>query len=209
MDLIISEYDDANRRADKYFDFMYKTVQIFFAAIMTIIVFALKDTEGLMYQLLLLLIIPIIIYVFGLFYCYNNYAISKLSFFQKICEYKIKILSNLINGMNAYLGWTYFVAKKKDAFILPYGTLLAFFIVLPIGCILLSFFDLKSEVFLMLWPVEAIKQALLILSTVCYLIYIIFLCVIIYQLNKMIRIRANLRLQYTIDNERIIFIESY
>lgn len=210
IELVRSEYDEANKSSARYFDFMYRVISSFVLAVLGIILVPLTEQGGIISKFLLQIGVPAVVYVFGLFYCYNSYAIGKIAYFQKICEEKIKILSMLAYHSNAYLGWVYFVANKKDNFKLPYGTFLALFILFPAGCILLSFSDLPSDSnnITFAWPTSESEKCILAISLLSYIIFFVFMVILIFDIKKMVNKREKVFVTHHFDSDgRIHFVE--
>lgn len=211
MDLINLEYNEANVGSARYFDNLYRTIQAYLIAIVALVILPLEKVDGAIYVFLFLLLIPCLTYIFGLFYCYNGYAIAKIACFQKQCEGKLRILSTLKYKSNVYYGWTYFVAKKKDSFILAYGTFLVFFLLIPIACIVLGLLKLdrtnvKMELII---PKTPFHWSILILSVCLYLIYFSFMLKIIIDTKRMIALRNTMSVDYHIEeNGGISFLET-
>jgi hypothetical protein len=207
LDLVIEEYEIATDGSSKYFGYMYQTINVFAITVMAIVAIAFsKEVTPMLNKFLFQFCIPLIGYIFGLFYAYNSYAIAKIGTFQKICEEKIKILSKEITRSNAYLGWTYYVAKKPDSFILPYGTLLAFFLLMPpFSIIYLA--NVELDTFKFALDCEPIKKTYFIISIACYFVYLFFMIKIMVDSKKMIDKRGSVYITHYFDNEGKIYFE--
>ncbi|MDR1060367.1 MAG: hypothetical protein LBL83_03945, partial [Clostridiales bacterium] len=138
IEIVMKEYNQYCTESNRYFDYLYRTINFFIVAIAAIIVFGLKDAQGFAYQVVFLFIIPVIVYIFGLFYLYNGLAIAKLSLMQIKCELRIRKLCMVAYNKKLFYGWILSIKNKRDGFLLPYGTLLMLFMLFPVISICLS-----------------------------------------------------------------------
>ena len=145
MELLKYEFDLETKRAQSYFDLMYKTLNFAFAALTALIALtgALfnKSAQNTI-QLKMLAFsyaIPISMFVFGIMYAYNAYALA-------VCGRRAEKIHYLLHLDKKYEIYEedikkYVVADRK-ANLLAYGVPLGFFITVPlashiIGCIIL------------------------------------------------------------------------
>jgi hypothetical protein len=205
--IILEEYKISCNGTDKYFDYLYRTIQFFLMALAAIFVYSLKEAAGFAYEFLFMLIVPMIGYIFGLFYCYNGYSIAKHALFQKECEEKIKILTKIAYRNNGFRGWTHFVTQKRDGFLLPYGTLLMFFVLMPAACIFLSFQDIRAVPFAFTFriPPTFSSVPLLILSVAFYAVFLVFMAVIIAQTWSLLKKVEKTVVEHRLSKEKLVF----
>ena len=75
--ILLKEFEFEDSRCKYYYDLMYKVIQFTFVAVVALAVCAFaKDTEQSDKCMILSLILPICIYIFGIMYAYNAYALS-------------------------------------------------------------------------------------------------------------------------------------
>lgn len=137
-------------RGENYFDRMYRVLQFTFAALIAIAVFSFgKESPALSKMLMLKFVIPAFIYVFGILFTYNTYALS-------ICGKRATILLHALhnypekgqsNDSVETILRTYVGTDRKMSF-LAYGVPLMFYILVPLISILISY-NSQPET----WPV--------------------------------------------------------
>jgi len=204
IDIINEEYRHSISITDKYFDYMYRTIGFFVASMAALVVYSLKEATGLQYIIIFSLVLPAVSYIFGLFYCYNGLAIAKCAYFQKICELKLRVLLPHCYGISSFYGWKHFTDNNREGFLLPYGTLLMFFLVFPAANIFLSYNNLSIGAIQLL---PSSFNTLLILGIISYLIYFVFVFRLIYLTIKMLEKTKNARVQF-MHKENITYVSS-
>ena len=74
---LIREFEFEHARCQHYFELMYKVIQFTFAAIIAVVVVVFQGNSNEQYgALLLMLVLPVCIYVFGALYAFNAYALA-------------------------------------------------------------------------------------------------------------------------------------
>lgn len=133
--LVKSEYDHAYLESQKYYDLIFRTINIYIAFFTTVTVFALDGNKVDEYakQLIFLIIIPVITYIFGLFYCYYIFAVAKVAYFMTNCEIRIQNLGYAHYGHTVYEGWELFALKNRKGSKIPYTIMIAFQAMVSIG----------------------------------------------------------------------------
>lgn len=171
---LIREFEFEHNRCQSYFELMYKTLQFSFAAIVALLVFALGKEN---YQgnsiMIFQLILPICIYVFGIMYAYNAYALA-------VCGERAEILHSHIyaSGQNILTGemgriLKIYVATDRKVTLLSYGVSLGFYLVIPIASCILGLY--KNNYVIDLYT---------ILSFVFLIIYHVLMAIVIKAISK-------------------------
>jgi hypothetical protein len=154
IDVICEEYKLSCNSSSKYLQHIYNGLSIYLVAMVSCFSFNLNIEDIFNYRLIYVFILPILTYVFGLFYCYNGYAIASHGLFQMYCELKIRILIAYHMPdiqVDPFYGWNLYklsntdekikfpVLKSTNILVLPYGTCLVLFLLTPaitilVGC---------------------------------------------------------------------------
>ncbi len=178
---LIRELEFENARLTNYFDYLYRTLQFTFVAIVAVFLAAAdiynssgpsEQDKWIFFSILLYYVLPACIYVFGCMYIFNVYALSicgkraedihKLIYDNKKIETCIKGDIDLIKK--------YVISDRKITF-LTYGVCLGFYIVCPLASITIALFCSKL---CMIW--------MIVLASVFYIIYIIIITIVIVNL---------------------------
>lgn len=134
---IIRELELEHNRCQAYFDLMYRTLQFVFVAIVALAVCAFtNDADPELKNLILCLLLPICIYVFGIMYTYNAYALT-------VCGKRAEMLHSEAfayiakwqsergkNSISISVLSKYVVTDRKITLI-AYGVPLGFYLVMP------------------------------------------------------------------------------
>ena len=179
---LIREFQFEHERCNNYFDLMYRALNFTFIAIISLVVFSFKNfnnNANNTYQLILLeLGIPACIYVFGILYAYNAYALA-------VCGERAEIIHEAIyKSSNTELKLTEdeknivvkYVVTNRLVTMLAYGVPLGFFLVSPLTCCIIGWI---SEYFS-----KTSNVILIVLSAMCITIYFFLMAFIIYAISK-------------------------
>jgi hypothetical protein len=154
IDVIYEEYKLSCNSSAKYLQYIYNGLSIYLIAMVSCFSLNLNIEDIFNYRLIYIFILPILTYVFGLFYSYNGYAIASHGLFQMYCELKIRILLACHIPdiqVDTFCGWNLYklrntdekikfpILKSINILILPYGTCLVLFLLTPaitilVGC---------------------------------------------------------------------------
>lgn len=176
LKLLIDQYNGSVKDTSKYFDYMYRTVGFFITGITAIMVYAIGSAYGFAYQFVFIFAIPILTYIFGLFYCYNALAILKCNYYEKVAEVQIKAIWFLKYHNLMFFSRTEYYELNRRGYLITYGTLLMLFIVFPAVCIWLGYNHLYK---VLLFPFTTLNDPYLIISLLCYCIYMVFIVILI------------------------------
>lgn len=152
LDILFEEYKLGEEIGGKYFSYMYSTIHftlILYGAIIAVFqsVFNHYQTSET-YFLIFSYLLPVITYILGLFYAYNSVAISRQGYFMLQIEHDIKEICQSLKMPYPIHCWNSLSKSKKNPnrFILPYGTMLMFYILSPIFFYLFNVFTLCPNV---------------------------------------------------------------
>lgn len=183
FDLLVKNYTFFAERTKQFFTNLYNIIHftiIFYGGMLVLLnAFAgyEKDEQRITFTLLSFYAIPVITYILGLFYGYNSLHLYRLGVEEISIENQIECMAK-DNGFEfAFSNWEH-KTKKDQSFLLAYGTLLAFYILAPLGIMIV--FD-----FLISWPKDCffwVAQA--VLPGIMYLTYIVFMGYLIWQMVK-------------------------
>lgn len=163
---------------------LYTSLSISIAFYGTIIAFISKNMDidiFILYSFLFFLV-PVFTYIFGLLYCYNLFAITKGGCITTTLEKHIREIQIKLYKEADFIGWGIAEGRKNTGRILVYGTILMFYIVLPIVSII--------------WGVLIAITAKLNILSVCfimfsmffYIIYLIFIIIILREMKYFYKI---------------------
>lgn len=157
---------------------LYTSLSISIAFYGTIIAFISKNMsiDSFILYSFLFFLIPIFTYIFGLLYCYNLFAITKGGCITTTLEKKIREIQVKLYKEADFIGWGIAEGRKNTGRILVYGTILMFYILLPLVSII--------------WGISIIIKAKLCIASICFVIlsiffYIIYLLFVIVILREM------------------------
>lgn len=169
------EFEFENKRADGYFDLMYKIFQFTFALVVALLAIVFSDKTLPIYSnLILRYVLPICLYVFGIMYTYNAYALA-------ICGERAEKLHQKIyedadikqfRDRNFYSVLSKYVATNRIITLLSYGLALGFYLTIPIASVYVGghyftnmFAD--NKLFTLLPPVFNIIYIILEMIVIC------------------------------------------
>ena len=149
---LIREFEFEHNRCQSYFDLMYKTLEFSFAAIVAIVVLGFgmcdvqKEIPTEYTALIFCYVLPVCLYVFGIMYAYNAYAMTLSGERAEKIHKRIYEKSNFKDFKSDI---SKYVISNRWITMFAYGTFLGFYIVIPPASIALSikFFAVESPVF--------------------------------------------------------------
>ena len=154
LDLLMAEYKLGEEIGGKYFSYMYSCINYTFlfygAAILVFYNIITSNTGGsdsIAYFALFYYLLPISTYVFGLFYAYNAVAISRQGYHMVQIENDIIRLSREMEFTYLLHGWDINSRKLPSGFILPYGTMLIFYLSVPVAFLIFGDIFVTFEFF--------------------------------------------------------------
>lgn len=141
---LIWVFEFEHGRTQTYFDLMYRSLQFTFAAAIAVIVVAFRtDIEIGAASLLLTLILPVCIYIFGMLYALNAYSLAvcgkraEIIRGQIFCDTINQSSDNVPEDVKEIL--VTYVGNKRFISLISYGVALGCFIVAPIVSLILGF----------------------------------------------------------------------
>lgn len=150
FDFALKEYQMIDAKANTYFSYLYLIMGFtfaFFGAILSIFkdsLFPISDPSNYYtFILVVLYLLPVVTYVLGLFFAYNSVAIYKAGLYLVKLEKRIRKFqsSNHIKSHLRMMPWNIEAKDRKSKFILPYGTMLMLYILLPTAILAFSFYE--------------------------------------------------------------------
>ena len=150
FDFALKEYQMIDAKANTYFSYLYLIMGFtfaFFGAILSIFkdsLFPISDQSNYYtFILVVLYLLPVVTYVLGLFFAYNSVAIYKAGLYLVKLEKRIRKFqsSNHIKSHLRMMPWNIEAKDRKSKFILPYGTMLMLYILLPTTILAFSFYE--------------------------------------------------------------------
>lgn len=203
-----TEYQHAYKESTKYYELLFKTINTYIVFLTSITIFGINgdiiieilggikvgpynDAEEVVFFFL----IPFMTYIFGLFYCYYIFAISKIALFMSKCEQKIQFLSYLANSNLVYEGWESFARKNRMDSKVPYMAMVGLQLLIPLLSIMYGIWHkdvstlLSNKIYLFVFGVDF----------VFYLIYIFFIAKFIFSTRKMLGMAKRLRIELIIE----------
>lgn len=184
LNWMMEEYKLSSGASHRYINYIYNIINysiVILAGLLTVGEAIREESYSL---IIYLIIIPISFVAFGLFYCYNSYTISRSDLFELELEQKINdyFSNNFIKNRNVWLGRRHYVlSDKRKGFVIPYGTMLVVYILIPLASIAYAFlkYDIANK--------YNFGYMLLGFFAIAYLIYI---CLIGYLVrNNIIALR--------------------
>ncbi len=144
---IIREFEIAQNGCRSYFDYMYKTSQFSFAALIAIVVMTtqlINKTDAgyanAVLKIVLVYVLPIFTYIFGIMYTYNAYGLA-------VCGKRAEIMHRKIYemGFEADIndgGFSdeliKYVSTDRRVTLIGYGVQLTFYFLFPFSSIVVS-----------------------------------------------------------------------
>lgn len=146
---LIREFEFEHARCQHYFELMYKVIQFTFAAIIAVVVVVFQGNSNEQYgALLLMLVLPVCIYVFGALYAFNAYALAvggdrAEAIHEKIYENEretfLKEHDNMEDSLESFDKiFQSYVINSRYRSLVAYGVALGCFIVAPAFSIILG-----------------------------------------------------------------------
>ena len=175
-------YDQIKHRENALkndFSCLYTNFSMSIAFYGTIIVFISKnvDIDIFILYCFVFLLIPGFTYIFGLLFCYNLYAITKGGYVTTTLENKLEILQKKLYDETEYIGWGIVEKKRNIGRLLVYGTILTFYILLPMVSIIWGIIIVRDHQF------DVYAICFIVISILVYAVYILFLIIIITEMR--------------------------
>ena len=173
---MIGAFNLEHNRCENYFDRMYRTIQFTFVAMIAIALFAFdSETNENTAIFMFYFVFPVTLYVFGILFAYNAYAIT---IYGKRATVILRELYPLKNKNKKPFDIDYilhiYVGTDRKVTLLSYGVPLAFYLLTPLASIIickikfgLSFCSLPS-----------------MFSLIVLLIYYVFMTIIIGEIAR-------------------------
>lgn len=180
LNMVYDEYKYRENALKQDFTNLYTSLSISIAFYGTIIAFISTNIDMdifILYSFLFFLT-PIFTYIFGLLYCYNLFAITKGGCITTTLEKRIREIQIELYKKADYVGWGIAETKKNIGRVLVYGTILMFYILLPILSIIFGIITVISE------GLSCISICFIVVSVIFYTIYIIFIITIFLETKK-------------------------
>lgn len=198
------EFTFEHGRCQSYFDLMYKTLQFTFAAIITVfgIAFGFLSDKAEYAALMFFYILPVCLYVFGVMYAYNAYALA-------VCGKRAEILHKKVycdveETDEATLILKKYVNSSRFITLISYGVPLGFYFVIPLASILYSLIECKVKGNIFFYEILPF-----ILLAVYYLIMIIIIVKIIRPYGAINKIQQGNPPEEAFNNiEEILIVEN-
>lgn len=178
-----SAYDRANAESQKYYDLIFRTINIYIVFFSTATVFALDMTKVdlFAYQVIFLVVIPLLTYIFSLFYCYYIYAVAKVGYFMAEREKDIEKLCKENHLEMQYSGWELYARTNRNNSVLPYASIIVLQIIVPIGSSLIGL--RKGSV--IFFQNNYINIAIIVMLVMAFIGYLVCLILLIHDTLKM------------------------
>ncbi|MEY8521409.1 hypothetical protein AALA90_00075 [Lachnospiraceae bacterium 38-10] len=151
----------------------------FYGAVIVLITKGI-DSNGnifIIYSIMFLLI-SIFTYIFGMLYYYNLFAIIKGGYVTTKLENKLVRLQENVYGEADYIGWGIVEKRRNIGRILVYGTIMMFYIILPLISIVWGINFSYGR------TVDKLAIYIMLLSALCYITYFSFICIIIDEMYR-------------------------
>lgn len=183
LEILFAEYELIEGIAEKYFSYMYLCINftfVFYGAAIAIFHRALDMENGpIITFVVFLYLLPISTYVLGLFYAYNAVAISKVGLFMIKIENDLAVLCQRLHYIKHLHYWNTFAREYPGGNVVAYGTMLAFYIGLPIASIA---FGNASVDFSALGEIESVTFFIDVLPWYFFIVYVSLMSILIYQM---------------------------
>lgn len=191
LDLLMAEYKLGEEIGGKYFSYMYSCINytfLFYGTAILVFYNIIANHNGksdsIVYFALFYYLLPISTYVFGLFYAYNAVVISRQGYYMIQIENDIICLNKEMGFTYSLHGWNRISKKQPSGFILPYGTMLIFYLVLPIAFYI---FGNVFETYAFFSSTLLALIFIIVIPYICLLIYLSFMAYLIICMLKMKR----------------------
>ncbi|MEG1396688.1 MAG: hypothetical protein RSC82_06900 [Oscillospiraceae bacterium] len=80
LELCVDEYKLIQTTSEKYFDYMYRTLNLYLLFLSAVLVFGLSQDSQLVFSAIFCYLIPVFSMIFGLLFCYNSCALAKIGY---------------------------------------------------------------------------------------------------------------------------------
>lgn len=183
LERIYDEYKYRENALKLDFTNLYLSLSISMAFYGTLIAFIFKNMNINAFVLysFLFLGIPVFTYIFGLLYCYNLFAIAKGGYITTTLEKQIIEIQIKLFKKSDFVGWGITEKKKNIGRLLVYGTILMFYILLPLVSIIWGILLSKTKEF------NSLLSYFIFLSFTFYIIYVLFIIIIIKEMQSFIK----------------------
>lgn len=143
-DDLIRDLELENNRTKTYFDLMYKILQFTFVAIIALLAIIFNSNINIFnLRILLQYILPICMYVFGMMYIYNAYALAISGERAEILQF---LIYEDIDDKNKFKSIvSKYICTNRKITLISYGVPLGFYILMPFASCL--FATIKTESF--------------------------------------------------------------
>lgn len=204
-ELLLEEYKIGKQVSDCYFRNLYSTISFTLVMYGAILVVSNKIDEKTIWCIFSLFL-PIATYILGIFYTYNSLVITKHSFYFIYLEMLIKLSYYEKNRQNCkFQGWDIFAKKYGGGYILTYGTMLMFYITLPIFDFIYSYSIRNWKISINIFTISPLNSIFSILPFVIYFIYLIIIIYIIINICKIHKEMKEMEVHYKIDEKILKF----
>ena len=191
IDLLMEEYRLGEEIGGKYFSYLYSTMNftiIMYAAVIAVFQSLFKNYQSSStYLLIFSYLLPVMTYILGLFYSYNAIAISRQGYFMICIEQDIAKLCAQAGVSRPIHGWNILSKEPPSGcFMLPYGTMLCFYILSPAFFVFFNGLQLEWAT-MFTTPLEGAIWVI-VFPCLFFLIYLIFTIIIVgamFELRKM------------------------
>lgn len=180
LDFLMKNYSIAENRAQQYFTYMYNIMNftfVYFAALFALIHYMnpSKEQNKMIIKIIMCYLLPIVFYILGLFYTYNSLALYKVGNDKMKLEYQIILIAKANHFKNSISLWDVSAKTSSIAYIVTYGTMLAFYIFIP-----------PTSIFIYSYYIESFICVLMSLKlpVLFELIFLVFEFIIIKQIVK-------------------------
>lgn len=186
LELCVDEYKLIQATSEKYFDYMYRTLNLYLLFLSAVLVFGLSQDSQLVFSAIFCYLIPVFSMIFGLLFCYNSCALAKIGYIGIVQERTMRKLCKSENQQCNMAGWITFAKQFHGGwYILSYGTILMLYFLIPLASICYALFfngmvniginHLFANIFLSILPF------------LFYLIYLVFMLFIISSILQNVR----------------------
>ena len=143
LDMLMIEYQMGESIGGKYFSYLYSCLNftfIFYGASVAIFhgMTKVSDVDPVVLFWLFKYLLPISTYVLGLFYAYNSIVISRQGYYMISIEQSIISINKRLGFSHNLHGWDLLSKKMPSGFILPYGSMLMIYYLLPLASLILA-----------------------------------------------------------------------
>ncbi len=194
IELQLKNYSIFEDRSKQYFTYLYNIIQftLLYYAAMLVILNAFTGTqsftERVTFSLIAFYTLPVVSYILGLFYCYNSLVLYRIGEKQIEIEKKVMKLAKREKIEFSFSDWAQDAKDRKynSIFILPYGSALMFYILVPLCIIVIFDVLIKWTYDTFFWVAQVVVPLIL------WIIYLVFMVKII---KKMFEIKNKINKQ--------------